>query len=154
MLKVETVAKNFKIFWSLQVHTCVYAYRTLRACPYTEGELPLRPLRKPEIAQQTQKKELLVYLPLLPPSILPCYARPWLVSPRVGYHHRAYLQADVMNTVNKMPYYVGSLQGLTFLHFLKCNLLTQRQIFLFLENYFYADSAQNLTIMSKTVWKL
>ena len=32
MLKIETIAKNFKLFWSLQVHMCVYAYRTLRAC--------------------------------------------------------------------------------------------------------------------------
>ena len=31
MLKIETIARNFKIFWSLQVRTCVYAYRTLRA---------------------------------------------------------------------------------------------------------------------------
>ena len=31
MLRIETIAKNFKIFWSLQVRTCVYAYRTLRA---------------------------------------------------------------------------------------------------------------------------
>ena len=30
--KIETIAKKFKIFWSLQVRTCVYAYRTLRAC--------------------------------------------------------------------------------------------------------------------------
>ena len=37
MLKIETIAKNFKIFWSLQSSTqCVYAYRELRAwllCP-------------------------------------------------------------------------------------------------------------------------
>jgi len=26
------IAKHFKIFWSLQVRTCVNAYRTLRAC--------------------------------------------------------------------------------------------------------------------------
>ena len=32
MLKVETIAKNFKIFWSLQVRTCVYVYRALHAC--------------------------------------------------------------------------------------------------------------------------
>ena len=31
MLKIETIAKNFKIFCSLQVRTCVYVYRTLRA---------------------------------------------------------------------------------------------------------------------------
>ena len=31
MLKIETIAKNFKIFWSLQVRSCVFAYRTLRA---------------------------------------------------------------------------------------------------------------------------
>ena len=31
MLRIETIAKNFKILWSLQVRTCVYAYRTLRA---------------------------------------------------------------------------------------------------------------------------
>ena len=33
MLKIETkaIAKNFRIFWSLQVSTYVYAYRTLRA---------------------------------------------------------------------------------------------------------------------------
>ena len=29
---IETIATNFKIFWSLQVRTCVYAYRTLRSC--------------------------------------------------------------------------------------------------------------------------
>ena len=30
--QIETIAKNFKIFfWPLQVRTCVYAYRTLRA---------------------------------------------------------------------------------------------------------------------------
>ena len=32
MLKIETIALNFKNFWSLQVRTCVFAYRTLRAC--------------------------------------------------------------------------------------------------------------------------
>ena len=26
ILKIETIAKSFKIFWSLQVRTCVYAY--------------------------------------------------------------------------------------------------------------------------------
>ena len=31
MLKIETIAKNFKIFWLLQVRTSVYVYRTLRA---------------------------------------------------------------------------------------------------------------------------
>ena len=35
MLKIEAITKNFKIFWSLQVRTCVYAYRTLRACKET-----------------------------------------------------------------------------------------------------------------------
>lgn len=30
-VKIETFAKNFKLFWSLEVRTCVYAYRTLRA---------------------------------------------------------------------------------------------------------------------------
>jgi len=32
MFKIETIAKNLKIFSSLQVLTCVYAYRTLSAC--------------------------------------------------------------------------------------------------------------------------
>ena len=32
MLKIETTAKNFKIFCSLQVRKCVYTYRTLCAC--------------------------------------------------------------------------------------------------------------------------
>ena len=27
MLKIEPIAKNFKIFWSLQVGMCIYAYR-------------------------------------------------------------------------------------------------------------------------------
>ena len=34
MLKIETTAQNFKIFFSLQVRTCVYTYRTLRACQW------------------------------------------------------------------------------------------------------------------------
>ena len=37
MLKIETIAKNFKIFWSLQVRTCVYAYRMLRAWRLEQG---------------------------------------------------------------------------------------------------------------------
>ena len=33
MLKIETIAKNFKIFWSLQVRTSVYAYTVGRYAP-------------------------------------------------------------------------------------------------------------------------
>ena len=36
MLKIEAIAKNFKIFWSLQVRMCLYVYRMLRTCKKLE----------------------------------------------------------------------------------------------------------------------
>ena len=43
MLKIEAIAKNFKIFWSLQVRTYVNAYRTLRVWSMVQNRYVMEP---------------------------------------------------------------------------------------------------------------